>query len=304
MTVNVTPSKEARKIMKRNTAWCLLAAALLLAVPLAAQAGLVIQEQEYDSQEPDIKTMSIQYLQKNRIKFMEVDDTIYYIWDLGSGVLSQVNTQAKVYTSGTLQDELDAVRDYMAKLEQEMSQEEAQESEEGEAAPATGSPAPKAAPSPAPAKAAPPAAPKGPPVIKNLKITKTDQTSTIQNFKAIKHEVRIGDRLIEEIWLSRDLDVGKELDYPAFRKMFENWINAFNDYSGDIPDEENYTRSEAYLGLAKEGYAMKRVEIYDDGSFISEVAKVERKEIPEAEFQIPKDFRKVGYDEFIRILEE
>ncbi len=262
--------------------WFAISLALLLVLPGSAAAGFIIHEQDYASDEPEFKSTSISIIQKNVMKFQEEDDIIYYLWNLGNGEVAQVNTAAKVYTAGTLDQELAEMKKYMAKMQADMAEEMKQAGEE------------------------PPPPPK-PKEKKPVNITKTSEEAVIAGYKAVKYDVREGDRLVEEVWISKDLNVGSDLDYKKFKKMFQQWMNALSEAmaefeGGDIG--QSWTERDEYIKLFEEGYAVKQVVHLEEGSFITEVTSVEKKDVPDSEFALPKEFRKVSAQEFMEAEEE
>jgi hypothetical protein len=257
----------------RVTAAAFLTAAL---IPAAALAGTIIRDQDYASDDPEFKTVSVSWLQGNRIKFMEEGDYIYYVWDLDKGQVTQVNTEAKIWTGGAFKDELEGIRTYMAQFRDEF------EEDEGGATTKSAS--------------TPPAAKKP-----EVKIARTGEEATIAGYKAVRYEVRRDGTLVEELWLSKDLDVSKDLDYGKFRRLFQDWLEAVGAAMAEIDGEGSapWFQAEEYLKLFAEGYALKQVEHEEGVAYITEVTSVEKKDIPPSEFEVPAGFRKVTAAEFL-----
>lgn len=251
-------------------------------VPGSVKAGFIIHEQDYASDEPENKTISVAYIQNNRMKFQEKDDFIYYIWDLEKGNTYQVNESAGIYSGGTFESQLESIRNYIARFKREMADEIRVFGGEMTGYPHARTEAEGF----------------------KLDILETADMEIIAGYRSVKHEIRIGGKKIEDIWISRDMDITGELDYRRYKKMFQKWMKAISDAviePGSVHGEEDWTESEDYIGLFEKGYTMRQVEYDEWGEYITEVIKVEAKNIPDEEFNIPRGFRKVTPEEFMEI---
>lgn len=114
----------------------------------------------------------------------------------------------------------------------------------------------------------------------DVKVNKTNETLEIAGYDAMKYEIIVDGSLKEHVWLSDDLDISNDLDMRALMEMF-------NEISPNSEDELFYEYTDAYLGLQGKGFTMKTM---DNELDITEVIKVEEKNIPDSEFEAP-----VGY---------
>ncbi len=261
------------------------AMALIFLTAGRASAGFVIREQFSSGRDPSGKTTSVSMIQDNWLRYQEEGDQIYYLWNLENGDLVQVNNTAKMYTVGNYAAEIDGLRKYLKQMREELKT-----AAGGGETPTAQEPSTQASPG------------------REVKVEKTEEKAVAAGYQTEKYRVLRGDQLVEEIWLSRDLDVSKELDYPKFRRMFQEWMSvleasaSLNLYVAEEDTLAAVYRSEAYARLFDNGYAMRQVTYDNGGTFTSEVIQVEIKVLPAEDFSPPKDFTKVPSEEFFEFV--
>ena len=125
-----------------------------------------------------------------------------------------------------------------------------------------------------------------------VEVRKTYDTESIASHKATRHEVLLAGELKEEIWLSTDIPIGKEIDFTKLGQMMESMAD------GD--PTQAYEFSPQVMNLYKKGYPLRRI-TYDDGiSHKEEVVQVEEKSLKKELFIPPADYRKVAFGEVFK----
>jgi hypothetical protein len=124
----------------------------------------------------------------------------------------------------------------------------------------------------------------------NVKVTKTNETLEIAGYDAIKYEIAVDGSVKEYVWLSEDLDISEDLDVRALMEMF-------NEIAPNDEDELFYEYTDAYLDLFEKGFTMKTS---DDEQDITEVIKVEKKNIPDSEFEAPVGYTQITAEQLLQ----
>lgn len=252
----------------------------LIILPTSVQAGIVIEEISYSKANPDEKEKTITYISKNQVKEVESDGN-YTLWDLNKGTLYRVNPRKKSFAGGEF------IEEFIKEMKEAIRQMKEM-----------GMPSEKMPP---PEKTAPPKpAPRLKYTVKN-----TGQTTRIAGYLATKYQVYRGKDLDEEVWISQDLEkeIKKDLDYKRFERLYRELERALEAAFGplsttEVEMDDTTERDRLY----EQGWEMKGID-HSIGE-VTEVIKVEKKEIPDREFQIPLGYKKVSARIFLEMEEE
>lgn len=126
-----------------------------------------------------------------------------------------------------------------------------------------------------------------PPVV----VTKTDETETIAGHPTRKYEIRVDNDLFEELWVAEDLNLSGDLDPKKFldyqkkmgAAMLGNSAKAYN----------ALYRSAEYKNLLEKGFVLRSITHHIAGGFERKAVAVKQEEIPESEFEVPDNYRRV-----------
>ncbi len=252
-------------------------AVLILALPVQSYAGWVIVEHTRYTGSSEVLESTL-YIQDNMLK--SVDDEQILIFDLDNWLLTYVSQQKKGYWTGKPADYLRFVMEFTL----DMLEEEIKHADRYER------PALQALYDD---------------LKMNLKhdmdaveligelpveIIMTEQSEMIVGYRSNRYLVYFDRVLVEEVWLTPDIDLGSEYDFREFRAFIDemSWNGMF----------ANYRSSDEYIHLMKSGMPMRTVE--DDQSAtesVTEVVMIENRQIPASEFYPPKGYSLMELDE-------
>jgi len=122
-------------------------------------------------------------------------------------------------------------------------------------------------------------------------ITKTDETATIAGYETRKHEIKVRDELVEELWIAEDLDVSDDMDAKkvlAYQKKMSSAMvgNSATTYNALYHSPE-------YKKMMEKGFVLRSITHHIAGGFERNATALKRMEIPESEFKVPDGYRKV-----------
>lgn len=248
---------------------------MLLLLTSQAFAGWVIEEVSGYPEEEEIRETT--YFQKNRIKIVESEQTMMIvIVDLEKGVLYFLNSDREIYWSGTPEEFQEGIKEAVKLQVEKMLKEMPPEQREAYEQFMEGMEEET----------------KEPTAEKKLKVEvrKTSEMATVVGYSTQKYQVWVDGELKEELWISTEINLKDEIDL----KKFVQFIKA----ASGPGEEELYESSPEYMGLMKQGYPLRSIE-YDQGEeqTVTEVVKVEKRQIPDSEFEVPKSYRKVSIGE-------
>jgi hypothetical protein len=128
----------------------------------------------------------------------------------------------------------------------------------------------------------------------NAEVRDSGQTENIAGYKARKYEIRINGRLAEHLWISNDIQMGKDFDVKKFAEMLRSFTSGFG-----MAGERAALASPQVVALLEKGWPLRIIDYQGGGDYlVSDVVKVEKKSLPPATFDIPKEYRKVSVMEF------
>lgn len=125
-----------------------------------------------------------------------------------------------------------------------------------------------------------------------VSVEKAGDGGTIAGYRTVKYRVTADGRPYQELWLTTDADLVKEIGklYPVVMNKVSSCMAAASAAGGPTATVED---SAAYRKVVSSGWEMKSITRSDMGSSSTEVVKLERKNIPSSEFAVPAGYKKV-----------
>lgn len=255
----------------------LLTVSLLVIVAVQLHAGWIITEKTAYPDKTVYETLI--YFQNNLVKLVDGENVT--IFDLNRRELTFLNLQTKTYWKGRVEAykrevkeiSIERIREELEKIP-ENQREHYRELYENLL---------RDMDNPAPAFYSDVA----------TRVEMTAEQRSILGYKTRKYQVYSHGILAEEIWLSSGIKISTEVDLEKF-PLFLNEISFGN-------MEADHRSSREYLHLLNSGYPLISKELTGEGEILTEVTKVERKQLPSDEFNVPEGFEKsslVGFGNF------
>jgi hypothetical protein len=116
-----------------------------------------------------------------------------------------------------------------------------------------------------------------------VEVKETDETATIAGYSTKKYEVWVDGALKHELWIAKDFTMADEFETDKMLRLTEKMA----------PDTKYQTDPE-YQALMKLGYPLKQIEHKDGETVETEITKLEKKDIPDSEFQVPAGFKEMN----------
>ena len=266
--------------------------AIGLGMPMTAGAGWVIEQIEYANLGAEA-TRTLQYISKNRLK-TAVDGTTFII-DLAKSLFTATDDADRVYWSGTVDAYVrevkafqEAANDLARKQMEEASKDMAPDQRKAvedllqqTRGANVSSASPLAARRPA------------------VKVEPTAETGTIAGQAATKVTVYADGKPYQEVWLAKGFTLKADLDLKRLRAMQTQLTQAI---MAGIPGRQAVEEDPAYEQILEQGYPVKIVELGEGGEpeSVTEVVRLEKRDIPEREFLVPEGYRRIDLREFFR----
>jgi hypothetical protein len=235
-------------------------------ISTVAGAGWVIEQIEYANLGAE-ETRTLQYISKNRLKM--VGDGNTFIMDFAKHLFIAADQEHRVYWSGTVESYMQEVKAYQQAANDQMPS----------------------------ANASSPLLP----VAKRPTVTiePTAEIATIAEQKATKIMVYADGKPYQEVWLAKGLAMKADLDLKRLRDLQARLAQAI---MANIPSSQSVEEDPAYTQLLEQGYPVKIVELGEGGepASVTEVVHIDKRDIPEREFQAPEGYRRIDLREFFR----
>jgi len=272
--------------------YCVVVWTVGLWFPTAAWAGWIIEQIEYANLGAE-GARTIQYVAKNRLKTMGDGHT--FLMDFTKNLFTASDDENRVYWSGTINDyvrEVKAFQQAVNDLARERMEEAMKETPPDQRKPmeellqqmrSAGAPAASQAASKRP----------------EVKVVQSAETATLAGHAVVKAAVYADGKPYQEVWIAKGLTLKGDLDLKRLRGLQAMLTQAtMTDLHGQQPVEED----PAYERLVEQGYPIKIVELGEGGEpeSVTEVVRIERRDIPEREFQTPEGYRRIDLHEFFR----
>jgi hypothetical protein len=266
--------------------------AIGLGMPTMASAGWMIEQIEYANLGAE-GTRTLQYISKNRLK--TVGDGNTFIMDFAKNLFIATDQENRVYWSGTVdayvqevktfqQASNDLAREQMEEAMKEMPPDQRKSVEDllqQMRSSNASSPSQPAAKRP------------------TVKVEPTAETATIAGQQATKIMVYADGKPYQEVWLAKGLTLKADLDLKRLRSLQAQLTQAI---MADIPGRQAVEEDPTYEQLLEQGYPIKIVELGEGGEpeSVTEVVRIDKRDIPDREFQVPEGYRRIDLREFFR----
>lgn len=199
------------------------------------------------------------------IKEMSRGSSHYSVLDAKKGNFMLVDTKRKVYASDTVDNFCKTVADSVKQAMKSMPKE-----------------ARKAMEKMSSHRKAPP----------KVSVEKVGDGGTIAGYKTVKYRVLADGRPYQELWLTKDLALTKEMRrlYTVVMNRVSSCTARMSPMAEATPDIED---SAAYRKIESSGWTMKSITRSAMENSSMEVVKLQKKSVPSSEFAPPAGYKKV-----------
>jgi len=130
-----------------------------------------------------------------------------------------------------------------------------------------------------------------------ISIKNSGVSENISGYKASKYEVFHNDKLNEELWLTNDLNIQKELDL----KKMSNLMTEFKKVNKRLGND-NMVNEDAFINLfANGGFPLKTVDrSFGETVYIEEVVDIRKEDIPADNFKLPSGYKEKSVNELLK----
>jgi hypothetical protein len=130
-----------------------------------------------------------------------------------------------------------------------------------------------------------------------ISIKNSGVSENISGYKASKYEVFHNDKLNEELWLTNDLNIQKELDL----KKMSNLMTEFKKVNKRLGND-TVVNEDAFINLfANGGFPLKTVDrSFGETVYIEEVVDIRKEDIPEDNFKLPSGYKEKSVNELLK----
>lgn len=247
-----------------KTVKALLATLLILGLACPALAGWLIKEKS----EGEVNSL---YFQNNQMRDESTESVS--LMDLARGRLTIINPVEKTFWSGPY-SEMAKLRDQaMNQMQEQLKQLPPEQRAMAK-------------------KAMQEAMGKGNKPRPKVEVKKTGQSEVIAGFKAVKYEIWADGQLREEMWISPDITLFKELDTKKMKEMMAVFAQAGG--------EDAYEMDPQVQSLWTKGYPVKVVNHLQGETMVRQVVYAQRKDLPSSLFAVPKGYRQVELMEMFK----
>jgi hypothetical protein len=281
-----------RRARGQRARYCMVLWTVGLWFPTAAWAGWIIEQIEYANLGAEA-TRTIQYIAKNRLK--TVSDNNTFMMDFTKNLFMAADHENRVYWSGTVNEYVqevnafqqaanDLAREQMEEAMKEMPPDQRKTMEDllqQMRSAVTSAPSQAASKRP------------------EVKVVQTAETATLAGHPTTKRMVYADGKPYQEVWIAKGLTLKADLDLKRLRGLQAKLTQAI---MTDLPSRQPVEEDPAYERLFEQGYPMKIVELGEGGDpeSVTEVVRLEKRDIPEQEFQVPEGYRRIDLREFFR----
>jgi uncharacterized protein DUF4412 len=258
--------------MNRSVTARRLALALLLLVAPAAEAGYAIVD------EGGHETL----VSRGRLKMAPREGGVSMVMDVGRARMMVADAGRRLYWEGTVEEYCQEMRGAMAGAMAEMDKRMAEQLKD--MPPARRQQMEQMMRQMGRGGAA--GAPAGPPP--QVIVEKTGETETIAGLSARKYRVLSDGKPYEEVWLTSDAALLREIDPGRAPETFGRMSACM---AGTAAGGERPEASAEYRKLFAEGWPLRLTYLADGNRGGTTVTKVERRDIADSEFVVPAGYR-------------
>jgi hypothetical protein len=245
----------------------LLLATLLCSSVLSADAGWVVERVSRTEGAAEATSRVTLLIARGRVKELHEDST-YFLWDLRRKTLHQVDPRAKTYSGGPIPKMIASVKTYLDRMRSELTQMTDEQREE--LARRT-----EGLPMPVPAPATPP----------SWTVKAGGKTATLAGRKAVLWEIYRDGTLFEQRWIAEGFSFGADLDQGEFARWSDELEGAFATGMGD-----SLPSGPAVDEFRDRGFLLRSVYVGSSARVVTEVVRIEERDIPESTFTLPVDY--------------
>jgi hypothetical protein len=133
-----------------------------------------------------------------------------------------------------------------------------------------------------------------------VSVVKEGDGGVIAGYSTVKYKVLTEGKLYEEVWLTSDPVVMKDLEslFRTVMKKFEKCLFGLANVTDSLPLAVE--ESPEYRTLERQGWQLRsRTYLGSGGPATSEVIRLEQKDVPASEFAIPPGYKKVPIFEML-----
>ena len=132
-----------------------------------------------------------------------------------------------------------------------------------------------------------------------VSVVNAGDSGKVAGYGTVRYEVKADGRLYEEVWLTTDATVMNDLGsvYKSVMKKFEKCLSSLAMVAESLP--LSVEESSEYKKLEEAGWQLKSKSYSGSRPLIFEVVKLEKRDIPAAEFAVPKGYKKVPLSEIL-----
>lgn len=261
-------------------------------IPMAASAGWVIEQIEYANLGAE-GTKTLQYISKNRLKM--VNEVNAFTMDFAKNLFIALDQEHRLYWSGTVDTYLQEVKTFqqatndlaraqMIEAMKDMPVDQRKTMGDLlQQMPSVHAPSPPM------------------PVVRKPAVTiePTAETATLADYPTSKIMVYADGKPYQEVWLAKGLTMQADLDLKRLRDLQAQLAQAI---MANISSRQSVEGDPAYEQLFEQGYPIKIVELGEGGEVesVTEVVRIDKRDISEREFQAPEGYRRIDLREFFR----
>jgi Domain of unknown function (DUF4412) len=255
----------------------LIITAITLLISLQANAGWVITQRSYDSDEGvEFALIETVYLQNNVMKVAQ--NEMVTIFDLNTETITVMSTVKKAYWTGKVSDYKKEIKEAMQQAMGEQLQNAHEEQKEMIRKMYQGMMESIDNPSKFAGEE---------PEDYDLQIKKTGDKERVAGRMTHKYSIIVNGSVKEEAWLSESEKPHEEFNITKFYEIF-------GDFTSQAETLAFYQNNEKYKEFSKKGFPLKSINYYGGYESISEVTNLEKENIESSEFTPPAEYKKVN----------
>ncbi len=225
---------------------------------------------------------TISYVQKNKTKTVSSKTMVF---DFEKGMFYFLVREHKVYWSGTPEEWLQGMEEGQKQMEE--AQLKKMTPEQREAYSQYMKQMNEEAEKPTPREEI------------EVEVKRTSEQATIAGYSGRKYEVWVDGRLKEELWVCAEIDPQDEIDLHK--------LEQFTKAMGGLSEEGSYESSPEYVKIAtymEQGLVLRSVTYDEEGTReqVSEITRLENKDIPASEFNVPEGYKRLSTAEFVSLM--
>lgn len=248
----------------------------LILTPIVLQAGWVITEKNADAYDVQVQTI---YMQENMILLPGKQETL--IMDLDSGLLTFVLENHHAYWKGPITDfsagMVEALEMQLALILPQIPDDQREEYErvyrQGISEYENGHQNARS--------------------LENVTLTKTEDSKEILGYLAFRHEVKLNDILVEQLWLTHDIHPFEEINYDKFLRMLDRMT---------LKQQSDYTQSATYKKVLLTGYPLHAIKYDEEEKLHTLATSIEEKDLALSTFDPPENYSKMPLKQLMSLV--